>query len=53
VFAIADALPVRYRALALPATFASLRWGELVALRRASIDLDQREIRIVEMTPHE
>jgi len=33
VFAIADALPVRYRAMALLATFASLRWGELVGLR--------------------
>jgi site-specific recombinase XerC len=50
VFAIADALPVRYRALALLATFAGLRWGELVALRRAGIDLEQREIRIVETT---
>jgi integrase len=50
VFAIADALPVRYRALALVATFAGLRWGELVALRRESIDLDQCEIRIVETT---
>ena len=34
VFAIADALPVRYRAMLLLATFASLRWGELVGLRR-------------------
>ena len=50
VFAIADALPVRYRALSLLATFAGLRWGELVALRRASIDLEQCEIRIVETT---
>src|SRR5258708_3675834 len=30
VFAIADELPVRYRAMALLATFASMRWGELV-----------------------
>lgn len=50
VFAIANALPVRYRALAMLATFAGLRWGELVALRRASIDLEQCEIRIVETT---
>jgi integrase len=50
VFAIADALPVRYRALALLATFASMRWGELVGLRRENIDLDACEIRIVETT---
>jgi len=50
VFAIADALPVRYRAMALLATFAGLRWGELVALRRANIDLERSEIRIVETT---
>jgi integrase len=50
VFAIADALPVRYRAMALLATFASMRWGELVGLRRENIDLVAREIRIVETT---
>jgi integrase len=48
VFAIADALPVRYRAMALLATFASMRWGELVGLRRENIDLDTCEIRILE-----
>jgi integrase len=50
VFAIADALPVRYRAMALLATFASMRWGELVGLRRENIDLGACEIRIVETT---
>jgi integrase len=50
VFAIADALPVRYRVMALLATFAGLRWGELVGLRRENIDLAAREIRIVETT---
>jgi len=50
VFAIADALPVRYRALALLATFAALRWGELVGLRCENIDLDACEIRIVQTT---
>lgn len=34
--------------MALLATFAGLRWGELVALRPASIDLEQCEIRITE-----
>ena len=50
VFAIADALPVRYRAMVLLATFASMRWGELVGLRRENIDLDAGQIRIVETT---
>jgi integrase len=50
VFAVADALPVRYRAMALLATFAGMRWGELVALRSANIDLERCEIRIVETT---
>ncbi len=50
VFAVGDALPVRYRAMALLATFAGMRWGELVALRRANIDLERCEIRIVETT---
>lgn len=48
VLAVTDALPVRYRALALLATFAGLRWGELVGLRRENIDLERCEIRIVE-----
>src|SRR5215467_2821464 len=50
VFAIADTLPVRYRAIVLLATFAGLRWGELAGLRRENIDLAAREIRIVETT---
>lgn len=50
VLAIADALPVRYRALALLATFTSLRWGELVGLRRENIALEVCEIRVVETT---
>ena len=43
-------LSVRYRAMALLATFASMRWGELVGHRRENIDLDACEIRIVETT---
>jgi integrase len=50
VFAVADALPVRYRVMVLLATFAGLRWGELAGLRRENIDLEAREIRIVETT---
>jgi len=36
----------RYRALVLLATFASLRWGEVTALRRCDIDLDVRTVRV-------
>jgi hypothetical protein len=50
VFGIAGAIPVRYRVLVLLATFAGLRWGELIALRRHNIDLEACEIRIVETT---
>jgi integrase len=48
VFAIAKAVPVRYRALILLATFADLRWGELAGLRRENVDLHACEIRVVE-----
>jgi integrase len=47
VFAIADQVPDRLRALVLLATFASLRWGELVALRRQHLDLDRGLVRVV------
>jgi integrase len=50
VFEVARALPVRYRVLVLLATFAGLRWGELIALRRHNLDLEVCEIRIVETT---
>jgi integrase len=36
----------RYRALVLLATFASLRWGEVIALRRCDIDLDAGTVRV-------
>jgi integrase len=48
VFEIAKAVPVRYRALVLLATFADMRWGELAGLRRENIDLEACEIRITE-----
>jgi integrase len=38
----------RFRALVLLATFASLRWGEVTALRRFDLDLDTRTVRIRE-----
>ncbi len=36
----------RYLALVLLATFASLRWGEVTALRRADLALDARTVRV-------
>lgn len=44
VFAIAAAIQPRYRLLVLLATFAQLRFGELVGLRRRSIDLAAMEL---------
>jgi integrase len=36
----------RFRALVLLATFASLRWGEVTALRRCEIDLEAGTVRV-------
>jgi integrase len=41
-----DRIPVRYRAMLLLATFASLRFGELAALRRDDIDLDRCSVQV-------
>ncbi|MCW2858889.1 MAG: site-specific integrase, partial [Actinoallomurus sp.] len=38
----------RFRALVLLATFASLRWGEVTALRRSDLDLVARTVRVHE-----
>jgi integrase len=38
----------RYHALVLLATFASLRWGEVTALRRSDLDLETRTVRVRE-----
>lgn len=40
VYAIAGAIRPWYRALVLTAAFTSVRWGELIALRRRDLDLD-------------
>lgn len=45
VFALADAVPPRFRALVLLATFGSLRWGELVGLRWFNLDLNARTVK--------
>jgi integrase len=47
VVEILDKIPDRYRALVLLGTFASLRWGELAALRREHLDLDASIVRVV------
>ena len=40
VYEIAEAIGKRWRALVLLAAFTSLRWGELIGLRRRHLDLD-------------
>jgi integrase len=46
VYALADAIGPRYRALILLATFASLRWAELAALTPHDIDLNACTVRV-------
>lgn len=47
VYALADAIGPRDRALVLLAAFASLRWAELAALRPEDIDLGTRTVRVM------
>lgn len=46
VYALAGAVPGRYRVLVLLAAFSSLRFGELAALTRADVDLPKRTVRV-------
>jgi integrase len=46
VYALADAVGLRFRALILLAAFTSLRWAELTALRPSDIDLDARTVKV-------
>lgn len=46
VYAIADAVQPRYRALVLMAGFLGLRWGELIGLCRRDVDLDRKAVRV-------
>jgi hypothetical protein len=48
VYAIADAVELRYRMVVLLATLASLRFGELAARTRRRIDLNTGPIRVTE-----
>jgi integrase len=43
---LAEAVPARYRALILVAGLAGLRQGELFALRRSDVDLDQALVHV-------
>ncbi|GIF15286.1 putative prophage phiRv2 integrase [Actinoplanes teichomyceticus] len=46
VFALADAMPPRFRALIVVAALCGLRWGELAALRRCDLDLAAGIVRV-------
>jgi len=46
VYALADAVGLRYRPLILLAAFTSLRWAELAALTPADIDLETCTVRV-------
>ena len=46
VYALADTVSPRYRALVLPAVFGSLRWGELAVLRRSDVDIQADTVRV-------
>ncbi|MCT9931815.1 site-specific integrase [Planotetraspora sp. A-T 1434] len=49
VFELADRMADRrFRALILLTTFASLRWGEVIGLRRSDIDIEARTVRVRE-----
>ena len=50
VFAIAEHIQPRYRLLILLATFAQLRFGELLALRRQDINIGTMEVRVGKAT---
>ena len=51
VYALADLVPARHRMLVVVATFASLRFGEVTALRRMDIDLVRGAIRCGRPSP--
>ena len=46
VVALAESMPARWRALVLLAAAASLRWGELMALTRADVDVVAGVVRV-------
>jgi integrase len=46
VYALADEMPKRFRALILLTTFGCLRWGEVTALRRRDLDAVKGTVRV-------
>jgi Phage integrase, N-terminal SAM-like domain len=48
VWALADAVDARFRALVLTAAFAGLRFGELAALTRGCVNLDDGTVTVVQ-----
>ncbi|MFI9640286.1 tyrosine-type recombinase/integrase [Micromonospora sp. NPDC051925] len=46
IFALAERMPDRFRALILVTTFGCLRWGEAVALQRCDVDLTAGTVRV-------
>ena len=48
VHRLVDAMPDRYRAMILTAAYAGLRWGEIIGLRRKSVDVDAAALTVVE-----
>ncbi len=46
VWWLAEVVPARWRALVLTSAFAGLRWGELIGLQRADIDLAEATITV-------
>jgi integrase len=46
VYRLAELVPERYRALIMVAALTGVRWGELVALRRMDVDLDEAVVRV-------
>jgi integrase len=46
VFALAEQVPDRYRALILVSTFGCLRWGEVAALQRQDVDTEAGTVRV-------
>jgi integrase len=50
VYALADAIEPRFRAMVLLAAFTGLRLGELRALRRSRLDIARTKVHVVEQT---
>jgi integrase len=46
VVVLVEVMPERYRALVLLAAFGSLRWGELAAVRRCDVNVEQGTVRV-------